>query len=105
MTILYATLIIGGLGLLLGVGLALASQYLAVKEDERIEVVSKMLPQYNCGSCGTPSCYAFAVEIVSGRAGNISRCKPGKIEEHFKPILEYLKNNPNTDGTPVKIKI
>lgn len=103
--VLYAVLTIGGLGLLLGVGLAFASIYLEVKEDERIAVVSDLLPQYNCGSCGTPSCRSFAVEIVAGRAGNLKRCKPGKVDQHFNPILEYLKNHPNGDGTPVNIKL
>ena len=36
-----STLILGGLGLLLGVGLALAAKYLEVFEDERITEVEK----------------------------------------------------------------
>lgn len=105
MTILYATLIIGGIGVIFGIILSLASTYLEVEEDERIGVVAKMLPQYNCGACGTPSCHAFATEIVSGRAGNVSRCKPGKPDKNFHPILEYLKEHPNSDGTPVNIRL
>lgn len=105
MTIVYATIVIGGVGLLLGVILALAGQYMAVEEDNRIDVVKEMLPGYNCGACGTPGCRAFATLIVSGGAGNLKRCKPGKVDVHFNPILEYLKENPNTDGTPVTIKL
>ncbi|MGI6360628.1 MAG: (Fe-S)-binding protein [Acholeplasmatales bacterium] len=105
MTILYATLIIGGIGLLFGVVLALASKYLEVKEDPRIDEVEKMLPGYNCGACGTPGCRGFATMIVSGEAGNLKRCKPGKVDANFNPILEYLKANPNPDGTPVNIKL
>ncbi|MDY0210688.1 MAG: (Fe-S)-binding protein [Acholeplasma sp.] len=100
-----STLVLGGLGLLLGLGLALAAKYLEVKEDERIAAVEKMLPNYNCGACGTPGCHAFAVEIVSGRAGNISRCKPGKPDKHYNPILQYLKEHPNEDGSAVNIKL
>lgn len=102
---LNATLVIGGLGLLLGLGLALAAKYLEVFEDVRIAEVEKMLPNYNCGACGTPGCHAFATEIVTGKAGKISRCKPGKPDKHYNPILEYLKNHPNPDGTPVDIKL
>ncbi len=105
MEILYATIIIGGIGLLFGIVLSLANKYLQVKEDERIDEVAKMLPQYNCGACGTPSCRAFATEIVAGRAGNLTRCKPGKPDKNFNPILEYLKDHPNEDGTPVKIRL
>lgn len=100
-----ATLILGILGLLLGAGLALAAKYLEVYEDERINEVEKLLPNYNCGACGTPGCHAFATEIVAGIVGNISRCKPGKVDKHFNPILEYLKDHPNPDGTPVKVKL
>lgn len=105
MTILYATLIIGGIGLLFGLILALAGQFLAVKEDERIDVVEELLPGYNCGACGTPGCRAFATLIVSGEAGNLKRCKPGKVDKNFNPILEYLKEHPNEDGSPVTIKL
>ena len=100
-----AILVLGGLGLLLGVGLAVAAKYLEVFEDERIAAVEKMLPNYNCGACGTPGCHAFATEIVSGRAGNVSRCKPGKPDKNFNPILQYLKDHQNPDGTPVNIKL
>ena len=50
--VLYAFLILAGLGLLLGLGLAIASFVLHVKEDERIKDVEKMLPNFNCGACG-----------------------------------------------------
>lgn len=103
--ILWATVIIGGTGLLFGVILSVASMYLSVEEDPRIDQVEKMLPGYNCGACGTPGCRAFATEIVSGRAGSIKRCKPGKVDVHFNPILEYLKEHPNQDGSPVEIKL
>lgn len=105
MTIVYSVLIIGVIGLVFGVILSLANQYLQVEEDYRIAAVEALLPGYNCGSCGTPSCKAFATEIVSGEAGKLTRCKPGKADKNFNPILEYLKENPNPDGTQVPIKL
>lgn len=104
MNILYATLIIGVIAIIFGVVLSLANMYLHVEEDKRIEEVEKMLPGLNCGACGTPSCKAFATEIVGGTAGNLSRCKPGKRDVHYNPIMEYLKENPNPDGSKVDIK-
>ena len=105
MEILYAFLILLGLGLLLGFGLALAAKLLHVKEDERIEEVAKRLPNYNCGSCGFAGCKGLAEAIVTGKEENLRKCKPGKEEQNFKPIIEYLKDHPNEDGTPVKVHL
>lgn len=105
MTILWGVLIIGVIGLVFGIILAFANEHLKVEEDKRIKEVEKLLPGYNCGACGTPSCHAFATEIVFGEAGNLSRCKPGKRDENYLPIIKYLKEHPNDDGTEVLIKI
>jgi electron transport complex protein RnfB len=105
MDVIYPFFVLGVLGILLGVVLSLANQYLAVKEDPRIDDVEKLLPNYNCGACGTPGCRAFATAILNGEVKNVSRCKPGKLDKHFNPILEYLKDHPNPDGTIVDVKI
>jgi electron transport complex protein RnfB len=105
MDVIYPFFVLGVLGILLGVVLSLANQYLAVKEDPRIDDVEKLLPNYNCGACGTPGCRAFATAIINGEVKNVSRCKPGKLDKHFNPILEYLKDHPNPDGTIVDVKI
>ena len=102
MNILWAVLILLGIGLLLGLGLAIAAKILYVKEDERIEEVAKRLPNYNCGSCGYAGCKAMAEAIVSGKEENLKKCKPGKEDLNFKPIIEYLNEHPNEDGTKVK---
>ena len=101
MEILWATLILLGLGLVLGIGLAIAAKFLYVKEDERIEEVAKKLPNYNCGSCGYAGCKDMAEAIVSGKETNLRKCKPGKEDANFKPIIEYLNEHPNDDGTKV----
>lgn len=105
MTILWAALTIGIIGLVFGVILSLANMYLSVEEDIRIKEVEKLLPGLNCGACGTPSCNSFATQIVSGEAGNLSRCRPGTRDANFNPILEYLKENPNEDGSEVPIRL
>ena len=102
MEILWAVLILLGIGLVLGLGLAIAAKILYVKEDERIEEVAKRLPNYNCGSCGYAGCKAMAEAIVSGKEENLKKCKPGKEDLNFKPIIEYLEEHPNEDGTKVK---
>jgi len=105
MDVIYPFFVLGVLGILLGVVLSLANQYLAVKEDPRIDDVEKLLPNYNCGACGTPGCRAFATAILNGEVKNVSKCKPGKLDKHFNPILEYLKDHPNPDGSIVDVKI
>ncbi|MFH0767156.1 MAG: (Fe-S)-binding protein [Bacillota bacterium] len=105
MAIFYPLFVLGLLGILMGVILSLANKYLTVVEDPRIDEVEKLLPNYNCGACATPGCRAFAVGIINGEVENLSRCKPGKLDKHFNPILEYLKDHPNPDGTLNGVKI
>ena len=105
MEILWGLLILLGLGLILGLGLAIAAKVLHVKEDERIEEVAKKLPNYNCGSCGYAGCHSLAEAIVTGKEENLRKCKPGKEETNFKPIIEYLDAHPNEDGSKVKVHL
>ena len=65
--ILEAVLILGGVGLVFGVFIAIANKRLWVWEDPRIDVVSQMLPNANCGACGLPGCRAFAEQAVAGK--------------------------------------
>ncbi len=105
MAILWAVLVLLGLGLLFGLGLAIAAVILHVKEDERIEEVAKRLPNYNCGSCGYAGCKSLAEAIISGKEENLRKCKPGKEDANFKPIIEYLDQHPNPDGSKVKVHL
>lgn len=105
MNILWAVLVLLGLGLILGLILAIAAKILYVKEDERIEEVAKRLPNYNCGSCGYAGCKSLAEAIIKGEEQNLRKCKPGKEDANFKPIMDYLKEHPNDDGSEVKVHL
>lgn len=105
MWILWTVLVMLGLALVFGLGLGFASKYMAVNEDERIDAVEKMLPGYNCGACGSAGCRDFANLIIKGEIHELSRCKPGKKEVNFDPIIEFLKNHPNEDGSNLDVKI
>jgi Na+-translocating ferredoxin:NAD+ oxidoreductase RNF subunit RnfB len=65
---LAAVAILGGVGLTFAVLIALANRKLKVWEDPRIDAVAGMLPQANCGACGSPGCRAFAERVVAGAA-------------------------------------
>lgn len=64
--ILSAVAILGGVGLVFAILIALANRKLKVWEDPRIDVVTGMLPGANCGACGMPGCRAFAEKVVKG---------------------------------------
>ena len=64
--ILAAVAILGGVGLVFAILIALANRKLKVWEDPRIDVVTGMLPGANCGACGMPGCRAFAEKLVKG---------------------------------------
>lgn len=59
--------ILGGVGLVFAVFIALAYWKLRVWEDPRIDAVASMLPGANCGACGLPGCRGFAEQAVAGK--------------------------------------
>ena len=63
-----AIALMGGLGLIVGVGLAIASKIFFVYVDPKILDVEAQLPGANCGGCGMPGCSANAEAIVAGKA-------------------------------------
>ena len=63
-----ALAVMGGLGVLFGVGLYVASRVFHVHIDPRIEAVEGALPGANCGGCGFPGCVGLATAIVHGSA-------------------------------------
>ena len=65
-TTLIALAGLGGLGLLMGVVLVIASVKLAVIADPREERIRGILPGANCGACGYPGCDAYAAAVAAG---------------------------------------
>ena len=66
--IVTATLVIGLVGLLVGIGLVYIGNKFHVEVDERETAVREVLPGNNCGACGFAGCDAMAAAIVSGAA-------------------------------------
>lgn len=91
------------LGAVLGLGLGIADKYLRVEVDERVETVSSMLPNYNCGSCGYAGCSGLAEALVNGEVTSVGTCRPCKADQK-KKIVEYLNTTPGPDGNCVKVK-
>lgn len=74
--LLIPVVIIGGLGIIFGLGLAYTSKKFAVEVDERIEKVRALLPGANCGACGQTGCDGFAEAVVSGKC-SVNGCPVG----------------------------
>ena len=74
--ILLPVIIVTVIGLLLGLGLALASKFMAVPVDEKESKLRECLPGANCGGCGFPGCGGCAGAIVAGTAP-VNACPVG----------------------------
>lgn len=67
------------IGLLFGVGLALASKTFHVDQDPRIEEVNEALPGINCGACGYRGCADYAEAVVRDGVP-VDLCVPGAAD-------------------------
>jgi len=63
--ILLAAVCLSVIGLVLGAALGLASKAFYIKEDERIALITELLPGANCGGCGFAGCSNYADAIVN----------------------------------------
>lgn len=88
-SILIAVLIVGIIGLVCGIALAVTSILLAVPSDEKADAVTEMLPGANCGACGYSGCAGYASALSQGKTTNTALCNPGGSEVS-KKIAEYL---------------
>lgn len=88
MSIFIPVLIVAITGLVLGLGLALASKFMAVPTDEREAKIRECLPGANCGACGYTGCDGYAAAIASGEA-EPDKCAPGG-ETTAKALGEVL---------------
>ena len=68
MNVLSALLLLGVLGGVFGLVLAVASKVFEVHADPRVTQIAGILPGANCGGCGFAGCNACATNIVAGNA-------------------------------------
>ena len=79
MEIVFAILVLGGLGLIFGLVLAGASKVFYVETDPRLDKLNECLPGANCGGCGYAGCGAYAEAVLNGEAP-IGACASGGNE-------------------------
>lgn len=74
--ILIGFAIVGGIGLVAGILLALASKFLHVEVDETVSQIRECLPGANCGACGYTGCDEYAKALVES-SEKTNLCIPG----------------------------
>lgn len=75
-SILIATGLVAGVGVIVGIFLGISGKLLAVPTDERQAAVRACLPGNNCGGCGYSGCDALAAAIANGTA-QVNACPVG----------------------------
>ena len=76
MTVIWAIVVLGALGLVFGVLLAVAGKIFAVEVDPKESAVREVLAGANCGACGYPGCDGYAAAVAKGEAP-VNACVPG----------------------------
>src|SRR4030067_152371 len=77
-TILLALGVLGALGVLFGIALAMVAARFIVKVDPKVEQVRETLPGANCGACGFAGCMGYAEAVVGNPDVATNLCAPGK---------------------------
>ncbi len=114
MNILIPFAVVGGVGLVLGVMLALVSRFFGVEENETEKELRALLPGINCGACGYRGCDDYAKALAEGTA-KPNLCVPGAesvakelgaklgVEvEKAADMVAYVHCNGNCDATGKK---
>ena len=97
--ILFATLMIGGIGLVVGVFLGIASKVFFVKVDETVAAVQEALPGANCGACGYSGCSGLAAAIAKGEAP-VNSCPVGQ-----QPVADKIAEIMGTSADAADRKV
>jgi electron transport complex protein RnfB len=88
MNIIYAVVLVSGIGLICGIGLALANILMSVKGNEKAEEITAILPGANCGACSFSGCKAYAEALSTGKV-KTTLCPVGgdKVAAQISEIL------------------
>jgi len=76
MNVLTATLMVGGVGLVIGLLLGVTGHIFKVEIDPKQAAIRACLPGNNCGGCGYPGCDGLAAAIFNGEAP-VNQCPVG----------------------------
>jgi Na+-translocating ferredoxin:NAD+ oxidoreductase RNF subunit RnfB len=83
--VLWGLVVLGALGVVFGIALAIVASRFVVKVDPKVEQVRETLPGANCGACGFAGCMGYAEAVVGNPDVAVSMCAPGK-----NPVAEKI---------------
>lgn len=75
--------IVGAIGAVIGLILAIASKVFYVEVDPRYDLIVSNLPGFNCGACGYAGCSGMAEGLLAGEA-DVKKCTPGNAMTYAK---------------------
>lgn len=78
-----AVIVLGSIGFIFAVLLAVLNNKLKVSEDPKVELIIAALPGINCGACGFSGCKAYARAVVDEHK-IFNGCLPGGTELNDK---------------------
>lgn len=107
MYIIFAIVILTGLGFALGLSLGLVGKYFKVESDPLIETIEAMMPGSQCGQCGFPGCKPAAEALVAGTAP-VTLCPPGGtalIEQLAKLLKIEVDLSQAKDSEPMVARV
>lgn len=99
-TIYLALAVLGGLGIVFGIALAIVAARFVVKVDPKVEKVRETLPGANCGACGFAGCMGYAEAVVGNPDVAVNLCAPGK-----SPVAERIAEITGKKAEKVEPKI
>lgn len=112
--VLIAFAVVVGIGLLMGVLLALVSRFFGIEESGRLKAIRACLPGVNCGACGYKGCDDYAAALAEGSA-KPNLCVPGAEDtanelgkllgievEPPKDVVAFVHCNGNCEATSKK---
>ncbi len=91
-SLVFAVLALGGMALLAGVALAIATRVFHVEGNPVAEQIDHLLPQTQCGQCGYPGCTPYANAVADGSA-DVNHCVPGG-ERTMRAIADLMGVEP-----------
>ncbi len=112
--ILIALAVVGAVGLIAGILLALVSHFFHVEENETAKRLRECLPGINCGACGFKGCDDYAAAMAEGGA-KPNLCIPGAedvsvalsdilgvVAEKTEGMVAFCHCNGNCEATSKK---
>ena len=76
--VMYGAIVLGVLGIIFGIALAIVAARFVVKVDLKVEQVREILPGANCGACGFAGCMGYAEAVAGNPDIAVNLCAPGK---------------------------